>query len=71
MATITLTIPADKVNRVVHALCAAAGNPVETPANAKAAIMDWIKTTTANVERSEAEAARPAIVEPDVTGVVS
>ena len=70
MATITLTIPADKVDRVVHALCAAAALP-ETSANAKQAIINWIKVTTANVERSEAEAARPAVAEPDVAGLAT
>ena len=70
MATITLTIPADKVDRVVHALCAASGL-AESPANAKQAIINWIKVTTANVERSEAEAARPAVAEPDVAGLAT
>ena len=71
MASITLTIPPDKVNRVVHALCAAAGNPVENAANAKQAIIDWIRTTVTNVETSEALAAQPVPATPDTTGMVS
>ena len=71
MASITLTIPADKVNRVVHALCAGAGNPVENPANAKQAIIDWIRTTVANVETSEALALLPPPVAPDTEGMIS
>ena len=71
MAPITLTIPEDKVTRVVHALCAGAGNPVESPANAKRAIIDWIRTTVANIETSEALAAQPVPAAPDTTGMVS
>lgn len=71
MASITLTIPADKVARVVHALCAGAGNPIESPANAKQAIIDWIRTTVANVETSEALAALPPPIAPDTEGMVT
>lgn len=50
MANITITIPDDKVTRVVTALCNTAGLPV-TNANAKKTIIDHIKATTLNYER--------------------
>lgn len=70
MATITLTIPNAAVPRVRAALCAAAQLP-ETDANAKQAIVDWVKATVALVENTAAGQARPPIVEADVSGVVS
>lgn len=70
MASINLTLPDATAARVVHAMCAAAGLP-ESPANAKKAVVDWIKTTVANVERTEAQQARPPVVDPDVATVVS
>lgn len=36
-----------------------------------ATINAWIKATVANVERTEAEQARPAVVAPDVAAVVA
>ena len=42
MADITLTIPVGKEARVIHALCVSVGEPDETPANAKAAIIEHI-----------------------------
>ncbi len=70
MATISINVPAASVSRVTHALCAAAGLE-ESPANAKEAVLAWIKATVANVERSEAEQDLPTIDEPDVATIVS
>ena len=69
---VTLTIPSVAVDRVVHALCRAGGQEVETPANAKKVIIDFIRATVHNIEQSEAEqAALAAITEPDTRTVVS
>lgn len=56
MADITLTIPVAAETRVIHALCASTGAE-ETPANAKAAIIDHIKHLVWRIETQEAEAA--------------
>ena len=45
MAKIELTIPAAKLDRVVHALCKAASFEDETAANAKQALIDHITRT--------------------------
>ena len=55
MATIQFTIPNAELNRVVAALCAAAGVPA-SPANAKQAVIDYVRTAVRNVERSTATA---------------
>ena len=67
MADITLTIPSDQVDRVVSALCRAAGSPTTDLASAKQAIISHIETTVANVERQPA----PTPPEPDVDSIVS
>ena len=56
MAEIKLTIPAGKLNRVVHALCVREGLE-ETPANAKQVLIQFIKREVWRVETREAEAA--------------
>lgn len=64
MPLITLDIPAQQMARCVDALCAAAGLP-PTPANAKAALVQYVTATVRNVERGRAEAdARKAVVVP-------
>ncbi len=70
MATINIDVPAANSSRVIHALCSAAGLE-ESPANAKEAVLAWIKATVANVERAEAEQDLPTIDEPDVETIVS
>ena len=67
MPEIRLTIPAGKINRVVHALCKAGGYDDETPANAKKAIIDHIKRTVWRVETQEAEAAVQVTADDDLT----
>jgi len=66
MATVNLTIPGAQVQRVVAALCAAAGVEA-TAANAKQAIIDHIKATVSNVERKP-PVEPPA---PNVGGIVT
>ena len=69
MATITLTIPVDKEDQVIHALCVTGGfADDESTANAKQAIMDMIKHATWRVDTQEAEAAVQA---PAEDGLVS
>lgn len=68
MADITLTIPVDKEDRVIHALCVSVGEEDETAANAKAALIAHIKKVVWRVETQEAEAA--AAVDAD-DGLVS
>jgi len=71
MATVTLTIPTQHVDRVVHALSVSAGLP-ETAASAKQALINYIKATVHNVERGEAEAAALAAVpDPDTDGITT
>ena len=53
MASITITIPDQHVDRVVHALCVIAGVEDETPANAKQVLVDHIKNVVGRVERRE------------------
>jgi len=57
MPEIKLTIPAGKLDRVIHALCKAGGYEVESPANAKKAVIDHIRRTVWRVETQDAEAA--------------
>ena len=54
MATIQFTIPNAELNRVVAALCAAAGVPASA-ANAKQAVIDYVRSTVRNVEMSTAK----------------
>ncbi len=64
---VTITLPAAQVSRIVHALCVASGLP-ESPANAKQALLGWVKQTVRNVEMSEANsAALAAVTVNDVT----
>lgn len=64
MAEVKLTIPTQDVPRVTSALCQSAGLSVSA-ANAKQALVNHIKQTVRNVERSEADAAvAAAVVEP-------
>lgn len=70
MATITLTIPDAQLPRVRAALCTNAGLP-DSNANAKEAVIVWIKATVQSVEHLAAEAARPPIVDSDVSTIVT
>jgi len=67
MATIELTIPAGKLDRVVHALCVAGGFEDETAANAKTALRNFIRRTVWRVETQEAEAAAAVAYDDDLT----
>lgn len=66
MATVTLNIPSAVLARVVDALCQSAGLPVSAE-NAKAALIDHIRATVANVEQSAAVVTPPPV---DVSAVV-
>lgn len=70
MAVITLTIPDAQLPRVRAALCIQAGLP-ESNANAKEALVQWIKQVVRGVERDAAVAAQPPIVDPDVSALVA
>lgn len=71
IATITLTIPDAVLPRVKAALCAKAGLP-ESNANAKEAVIRWIKDTVQSVEYDDAlRAASAAVVVSDVDGLVT
>lgn len=70
MASITLTIPDAELPRVRAALCTAAGLS-DSNANAKQAVINWVKTTVREVEYNAAVAARPPIVDPDLSGIVT
>ena len=70
MATITLTIPDAQLPRVTAALCSAAGIP-DTAANAKTAVIEYIKSTVKAVEARAAATARAPLAEPDVSGLVT
>lgn len=70
MASITLTIPDAALPRVRAALCSNAGLP-DTNANAKEAVIRWIKATVQDVEYYAAVNARPTISQPDVTDIVT
>lgn len=70
MATITLTIPDAQLTRISTALCKAAGMPVST-ANAKEAIINHVKATVQNVERSEAIVAARAQAEADAAAIAA
>ena len=66
MATIELTIPAGKLDRVIHALCVAGGFEDETAANAKEALRNFIRRTVWRVETQDAEqAAAEAVIHDD------
>lgn len=70
MADFSVTIPDEEVPRVTEALCKGAGLEVSVE-NAKQAIINHIKTTVTNVERTEAlsaaQTAIPDITEPSVS----
>jgi hypothetical protein len=70
MAIITLTIPDAVLPRVRTALCSKAGLP-ESNANAKQAVVDFIKATVREVEYYAAVSAQPPIPEPDVSSIVT
>ena len=71
MANITITIPDQHLDRVVHALSKAGGYDTENSQNARAALMAWIRATVRNIERAEAQqAALDALPEPNVDDVV-
>ncbi len=62
MATIELTIPAGKLDRVIHALCVKGGFE---EANAKEALIKIIRHKVWQVETQEAEAVAADGVIPD------
>lgn len=71
MATITLTIADAVLPRVRAALCAHAGLADSNP-NAKEAVIQLVKETVQSVEYNAAmQAASAAVVEPDVSGLVT
>lgn len=70
MATITLTIPDAVLPRVRAALCTHAGLP-DTNANAKQAVIDWVKATVQAVEYEAALAERANVVVSDVSDIVT
>ncbi len=70
MASININVPDATAGRVVHALCLYAGLE-ETPANAKKAVLIWIKRTVSDLELFEAERAQPPIADPVVDTIVS
>lgn len=70
MASITLTIPDASLPRVRAALCANAGL-ADTNANAKEAVIMWVKATVQAVEYENAVAARARVVPSDVDGIVT
>lgn len=70
MANITLTIPDAVLPRVRAALCSAAGLP-DTNANAKDAVIRWMRATVAAVEYAAAAEAAPPVPVPDTTGIVT
>lgn len=70
MATININVPDATASRVVHALCKSAGLE-ESSANAKKALLDWIKATVYSIELFEGEESRPIIPNPDVAQIVS
>jgi len=70
MASINLTIPDAQLPRVRAALCAQAGL-AESNANAKEALIQWVKQVVRGYERDAAVAAQPPVVEPDVSGIVT
>ncbi len=65
MATIEITIPAGKLDRVIHALCVRGGFADETAANAKEALIKIIRHKVWQVETQEAEAIAADGVIPD------
>lgn len=78
MATITFTIPAAQIGRVLHGLAVtlgvrnADGTLNETPADVKGALRDWIKNNVRAVEAEEQRATdgetfNSGFTPPDVT----
>jgi len=75
MATISITIPDNQLQRVIEALCArpwilpAPPAPIvpATGAAAKQILIDWVK---ANVIAYEVETAKAAVEAPDTDGLV-
>jgi len=68
MASISITIPDEHVQRVVDALCLSGANPLPaTPANAKLVVITWVKD---RVLEYEMEMARRAAVT-DVSTLVT
>ena len=66
MPDIKLTIPAGKIDRVVHALCVASAYEKENAANAKQALIDHIRRTVWRVETQDVEqAAADTVVRDD------
>lgn len=70
MANITLTIPDALLPRVRAALCAKASLP-DTNANAKEAVIMWIKQTVQAYEYEVALAERATITPSDVDDIVT
>lgn len=70
VATITLTIPDAVLPRVRAALCAKAGLP-DSNANAKEAVVMWVKATVQAVEYEAAVQARATVEESNVDGIVT
>ena len=58
---ITITIDSAEEQRVINALCVAGGNGPAGPDAAKQSIIDWVKATTENVNRSEYPAEAQAV----------
>lgn len=68
MATIELTIPAGKLDRVIHGLCVVGGfigEGEETAENAKATVIAYVRRSVLNVETQDAERAAAAGVTAD------
>jgi len=65
MATVTITIPDAVLTRVVNALCAAAGTQ-PSPANAKQAVISYIRQTVYNVEQGQLTVPPP---QPDLSAI--
>lgn len=70
MATITLTIPDALLPRVKAALCAHAGLP-ETNANAKQAVILWVKDTVQTFEYNAEMTTHATTIVPDVDDLVT
>lgn len=69
MAQVVIDVPNAQVTRVIAALCAVAGLPA-SPANAKQAVADHIRTIVMSYERSQAErTAIASVPAPADTGV--
>jgi len=62
VAKFSLTIADWDVERVLSALSIAGGYPDVSDVNAKAFILDYIRTTVANVEAAAARPVEPAVL---------